>query len=98
MRYTLIALLVFVLCGLLGVAQRPEVIKTPDQGSQDGPRRILKAQHEEARKLSTRLIELATEVDADVEKGGENVLPLATLKKLEEIEKISKKLRGVLKQ
>lgn len=79
------------------VLQRPEVIKTPDQDP-NAPPSILKQQHDEAKKLSQKLIELVTEVDADIDKSGENVLPLSTLKKLEEIEKTAKKLRGLLKQ
>ncbi len=80
-------------------AQHPEVEKTPDQDANNSPSRMLKAQHEEVKKTASKLVDLATDVEADIDKqGGENVLPLDTLKKLEEIEKLAKKLRTMIKQ
>ncbi len=108
MRYTLLLLLAL---GLLlspasgcasppagAVLQHAEAIKTADQDANNSQSSALKQQHDEAKKLSQKLIELVTEVDADIDKSGENVLPLSTLKKLEEIEKTARKLRSLLKQ
>jgi hypothetical protein len=60
--------------------------------------KLLKYQHEETLKDIDKLVKLSAEVKEEVEKGGENVLPLATLKKLEDIERLSRKIRGRLKQ
>ncbi len=79
------------------VAQRPDPEK-PLELPANSPSKLLKHQHEEVKKMSGRLAELATEVEEELEKHGENVLPLSTLKKLEEIEKLARKMRGRLKQ
>ena len=51
-----------------------------------------------ARKSAQRRELVATEVEEELEKNGENVLPLNTLKKLEEIEKLARKIRDRVKQ
>ena len=45
-----------------------------------------------------KLVKLTADIQEEVEKAGENVLPLNTLKKLDEIEKLTKKIRGRIKQ
>jgi len=78
--------------------------KPPAESTEDSPNapaspaKLLKYQHEETLKDIDKLVKLATEVQEEVEKAGENVLPLNTLKKLEEVERLSKKIRGRLKQ
>ena len=79
------------------LAQRPDPDKSLELPA-NSPSKLLKHQHEEVKKMSGRLTELATEVEEELEKNGENVLPLSTLKKLEEIEKLARKMRGRLKQ
>jgi hypothetical protein len=44
------------------------------------------------------LVKLTTEIREDMEKAGENVLPVATLKKLDEVERLTRKIRGRIKQ
>ena len=98
MRRLLILTLLFYLSALPGLAQRPEAEKNTDQPPANSPARLLKFQHDEIKKWSARLTELATEVEEELDKHGENVLPLGTLKKLEEIEKLARKMRSRLKQ
>ncbi len=78
------------------MAQRTEAERQPDSPI---PRsKLLKHQHEEVRKMAARLVELSGEVEDDLQKQGENVLPLNTLKKLDEIEKLARKIRDRIKQ
>ncbi len=58
---------------------------------------IAKAEHASALKNADRLIELAQEIKSDLEKAGSFVVPLATVKKTEEVEKLARKIRGRLK-
>lgn len=62
------------------------------------PAKLLKYQHEETKKDVDKLVKLVAEVQEEVDKAGENVLPLNTLKKLEEVEKLTKKVRNRIKQ
>ena len=64
----------------------------------NSPAKMLKYQHEEVKKDMEKLAKLVTEVQEELDKGGENVLSLNTLKKLEEVEKLSRKVRGRIKQ
>lgn len=64
----------------------------------NSPAKILKYQHEETLKDLEKLVKLTAEVQEEVEKAGENVLPLATLKKLDDVEKLARKIRSRLKQ
>lgn len=98
MRRFLVLALFLGLCTLPGVGQKPEVDRTPDQSPLNSPSRLLKQQHEELKKLTSRMVQLSTEVEEDLDKGGENVLPLNTLKKLDEIEKLARKIRSRMKQ
>ncbi len=75
-------------------AVRPIVSPFPPPPSAE----LLKHQHEQTKKLSARLAKLAAEVDEELNESGENVLPLRTLKKLKEIEKLARKVRGRIKQ
>ncbi len=99
MRYKLLLLTCLALFAFPAVSQRAQVDKTPDQNAAPpSQQKLLKLQFEETKKMSARLTELATDVEEDLDKSGENVLPLSTLKKLDEIEKLARKLRGRLKQ
>jgi hypothetical protein len=46
---------------------------------------------------SEKLLELATELKQYVDKSGENVLSMDVIKKCDEIEKLSKSVRGKMK-
>lgn len=98
MRYILVLALstLFLAAPLAG--QRPEIIKTPEQQSPGSQSKLLKSQHEEIKKLAAELVDMSMDVEHEIGKSGENVLPLATMKKLEEIEKLARKLRNRLKE
>lgn len=93
----ILALLVS-LCAFSCPAQRVPVTNPTEPRAADSAAKLLKHQHEEIKKLSARMTELANEVEEELDKSGENVLPLGTLKKLEEIEKLARKIRGRIKQ
>lgn len=98
MRYLLVLALFWGLMALATAGQRPQVDRTVDQTLPTSPSKMLKQQHDELKKLSSKLTELANQVEEDLDKGGENVLPLNTLKKLDEIEKLARKMRSRIKQ
>jgi len=54
---------------------------------------ILKSEHEQNLKDVAQLVELAQQLQQDVEKNDRFVLSLATLKKTDDIEKLVKKIR-----
>lgn len=60
--------------------------------------KLLKHRHEQTKKLSGQLVQLVSEVDEELSKSGANILPVSTLKKLKQIEKLARKLRGRIKQ
>lgn len=111
MKSRVAALLVVVLATVL-VAQQQKNTTTPprintlpppmEQERPDppltSPAKLLKYQHEEVKKDVDKLVKLVAEVQDEVDKAGENVLPLNTLKKLEEVEKLTKKVRNRIKQ
>jgi hypothetical protein len=58
---------------------------------------ILKAEHEQNIKDAARLVELAQQLQQDLEKYDYTVLSMSTLKKTEDIEKLVKKIRTRLR-
>jgi hypothetical protein len=58
---------------------------------------ILKAEHEQNVKDAAQLVELAQQLQQDIEKNDRFVLSLSTLKKTDDIEKLVKKLRTRLR-
>jgi hypothetical protein len=89
-------------CDLVASPQGPvhpdrhEDTKLPDGTSQKEA--ILKAEHERSLKDADALIKMAEDLKIDLEKNDRHVLSVATLKKLDEIEKITKRIRGRLKR
>ncbi len=59
---------------------------------------IAKHDHQLALKDADELISAAKELKEQLEKAGDYVVPLATVKKTEEIEKLARRIRGRLKQ
>ncbi len=105
------ALCLFLLLGLAPTApqqnqsapkpQRPPAEATQPEDSPNNPAtpaKLLKWQYDATLKDIDRLVTLTAEIRKDVEKAGENVLPVSTLKKLEEVERLSRKIRGRIKQ
>ena len=75
-----------------GVEDDPRL---PDGKSQKNA--IAKAQHEEALKEADRLIELAQSLRKEIQDAGTYVVPVNSLKRTEDIEKLARKIRGRLK-
>jgi hypothetical protein len=73
-----------------------EDVKLPDGTSQK--QAILKMEHKKSVEDGQRLAELAAEVKTDLEKGDANVVSLKMIKQLDEIEQLSKRIRGRLKR
>jgi hypothetical protein len=105
------AFLVFLAAGILGGAdqdpqnqRRPlpippapdEDTRLPDGKSQKNA--IAKQQHEEALKDVNDLLAVAQELKDELQKAGNYVVPVSSVKKTEEIEKLARKIRGRLKQ
>jgi hypothetical protein len=59
---------------------------------------IAKQQHEEAIKEANNLIALAKELKDELEKAGNYVVPVSSVKKTEQIEKLARRIRSRLKQ
>jgi len=73
-----------------------EILRTPD--GRNRTEMILKAEHESSLKDIETVRKLVEDVKIDMEKNDRHILSVATLKKLEEIEKLSKKIRGRMKR
>jgi hypothetical protein len=72
--------------------QPPEDVKLPNGKSQRDE--ILKAERDKNIKEAAELVELAQQLQQDIEKNDVFVFSLATLKKTDDIEKLVKKIRG----
>jgi len=59
---------------------------------------MAKRDHQQALKDADDLISAAKELKGELEKAGDYVVPVSTLKKTEEIEKLARRIRGRLKQ
>jgi hypothetical protein len=75
---------------------RPRDIKLPSGKSQKDE--ILKADRERNIEDARVLATLTAELRDDIEKNDRFVLSIATLKKLDEVEKLAKKIRGRMKR
>ncbi len=58
---------------------------------------IAKEQHEQALKDTADLITVAEQLRDELQKAGDYVVPVASVKKTEEIEKLARRIRGRLK-
>jgi hypothetical protein len=92
-----------VVFALLAGAQQPSTppnepldIKLPNGKSQRDE--ILKADHEKSLKDVAELVKLSEELQIELEKNDRHVLSVASLKKVEEIEKLAKRIRSRLKR
>lgn len=93
----------FLLLALVLLAQEPKpriddpsTVRLPDGKLQS--EEILKAEHKRSIKDADELVRLSQEVRRELEEHEHHVLSLGLLKKLDEIEKLSKKLRTRLKR
>ncbi|MBI2687640.1 MAG: hypothetical protein HYX27_15120 [Acidobacteria bacterium] len=74
----------------------PEILRTPD--GRNRTELILKADHEASLKDLDAMRKLIDDVKIEMEKNDRHVLSVSTLKKLDDIEKLSKKIRGRMKR
>ena len=58
---------------------------------------IAAAEHKEALKDASEMVRLASEIKAELDKAGDYVVPLSTVKKTEDIEKLARRIRSRLK-
>jgi len=70
--------------------------KLPNGKSQDDA--IAKQAHEQALKDTNDLIAVAEQLRDELQKAGSYVVPVSSLKKTEEIEKLARRIRGRLKE
>jgi hypothetical protein len=59
---------------------------------------ILKADHEKSLEDAAKLVQLTEELKIELEKNDRHVLAISTLKKLEEVEKLTKRIRSRLRR
>jgi hypothetical protein len=59
---------------------------------------IAKQEHEQVLKDTNELIAVAEQLKDELQKAGDYVVPLSSVKKTEEIEKLARRIRGRLKQ
>lgn len=59
---------------------------------------LAKEQHEQALKDANDLLAVAQQLKDELQKAGDYVVPLSSVKKTEEIEKLARRIRGRLKQ
>jgi hypothetical protein len=77
-------------------AQEPLDTKLPSGKSQR--EEILKADHERSLKDVAELVKLSEELQIELEKNDRHVLSVASLKKVDDIEKIAKRIKSRLKR
>ena len=74
----------------------PNILRTPD--GRNRTELILKADHEASLKDIDAIRKLAEDVKIDMEKNDRHILSVATLKKLDEMEKLTKRIRSRMKR
>lgn len=74
----------------------PDEPRLPDGRSQK--EEILKSEHAKSLRDAEELMKLSEELKIDLEKQDRHVVSVATIRKLEEIEKLAKRIRGRLKR
>ena len=96
MRKLLLLLLPAVLAYSQADLTPPRDMKLPNGKSQQ--EEILKVEHEKSVKDAQEMVKLSEELHDDLIKNDRHVLSLANLKRVEEIEKLAKRIRGRLKR
>ena len=97
-RIFLIFALIF---GLAAPAQHVPSASQPDVKLPNGKSQreaILKADHEQSLEDASELMKLTEELKIELEKNDRHVLSVGTIKKLEDIEKLAKRIKGRLKR
>ena len=107
MKHRILTAVLLALPAAVAVAQPPTSLPQTNESRPDEDRRlpngkrqseeILREEHQKSLDDATRLAQLSEEVRSELEKNGQNVLPLGTLKKLDEIDKLTRRIRTRLK-
>jgi len=74
----------------------PNILRTPD--GRNRSELILKSDHAASVKDVETMRKLVEDVKIEMEKNDRHILSIATLKKLDEIEKLAKRIRGRMKR
>ena len=93
--------LLFVLVFSIGLAQRLPVPEMPEGKLPNGKSQreeILKADHARSLKDAAELIKLSEELKIELEKNDRHIVSVGSLKKLDDIEKIAKRIKSRLKR
>jgi hypothetical protein len=100
LRYFLLLTLAFALLAPGQIPQDPLAEESdprlPNGKSQK--EEILRADHEKSLEDAAQLMQLSEELRLELEKNDRHVVSVSTLKKLEEIEKLSKRIRSRLRR
>ncbi len=75
----------------------PPEVEQQEEPTQPPLKMILKSQHEQTKKDVDRLLQLATDLKAEVDKTNSEILSLKLIRKAEEIEKLAKKIQNRMK-
>jgi hypothetical protein len=91
----------FTLIFAVAVAQQPNVQEPLDTKLPSGKSQreeILRADHQKSLKDAAELVKLSEALQIELEKNDRHVLSVSSLKKLEDIEKLTKRIRSRLKR
>jgi hypothetical protein len=100
-RCSCVIFLIFTLIFAVALAQQPNVHDPLDNKLPSGKSQreeILKADHEKSLKDAAELVKLSEALQIELEKNDRHVLSISSLKKLEDIEKLTKRIRSRLKR
>ncbi len=67
-------------------------------GGRDQKEEILKAEHGRSLEDATRIVKLAEELKAELEKNDRHILSVSSLRKTEEIEKLARRIRSRMRR
>jgi len=105
MLYTRVWLLTVVLLGLLAAQSPRKPFPAPQIGQTENPPaegpsndKLAKAAYRNSLDDARKLLALAEELKAEIEKNDRYVVSMDTIHKTEEIEKLAKRIRGRMKQ
>ena len=79
----------------------PDIERERDDKLPNGKSRkdaIAQQEHQQSLKDAEQLVALSQQLKDELQKAGNYIVPLATVKKTEEIEKLARRIRGRLKQ
>ena len=98
MAFRALFLLVFAACLAFGQAfPRPTIDAPPPEGK-DRTQDLLKADHKSNLKDLETIRQLSSDIQAELEKHDRHVLSVGAIKKLDEMEKLTKRIRGRMRR